>query len=151
MMSHFLKYAACASLALTCAAVFGAPATAQAVDDSIYLELNSAAPIETGGCRLTFVISNTTETGLSQISYQLGIFDSNQIVQNLLIMSFGEMQAGRTKIVLFDISNRECADISRLLINAVETCTDAGSGDASAVCEQNLATRAIPTNIQLGI
>lgn len=108
-------------------AVFAAfPAAAQ--DAGFGLELNNAHPVETG-CRLTYVAQNSTGIDLAETSIEVAVFDKSGAVDQMLILDFGGLQDGKTKVVQFDLAGQSCEEISRLLVNGVAECA-ARDGDA---------------------
>ncbi|WP_342077299.1 hypothetical protein [Yoonia sp. SS1-5] len=119
------------------AALFGGamiamPAMAQDTQTPRFsLELNNAADTEQGGCRLTYVAANQTGLAIEAISYQVAVFDADGGVTDLLVLEFGNLIAGKTKVVQFDLAGRGCADISRITVNEVAECAlaDGGVGD----------------------
>lgn len=116
-------------------------------DPMISLELNSATEVETDSCRLTYVATNRSGKALSQISYQVGVFDAAGIVRRILVLEFGELTKGKTKIVLFDLADQKCSDISRIIVNDVAKCTLAEDSSAAGFCLNGLVTNS-RTDIQ---
>ncbi|MDO5612948.1 MAG: hypothetical protein Q4G14_06865 [Paracoccus sp. (in: a-proteobacteria)] len=115
---------------------------AGADDGRIVVELNNAADTETGACRLTFVAANHSDTGFEAASWQVGVFDAQGIVRSILVLEFGALAQRRTRIVLFDLPGRPCADISRVVVNDVAACRVQGGGAAmSDVCLDALTPR----------
>lgn len=104
---------------------FGAVAamttSVHAEEGKFNLELNSARDIE-GGCRLTYVAMNNIGVDLTKASYEVAIFDKDSVFSRLLILEFGNLPKGKTKVVQFDLAEKPCADISRLLVNSVAEC-----------------------------
>lgn len=92
------------------------------------LELNSLKPAD-AGCRLTYVAQNATGADLEAISFEVAVFDSEGTVSRLLILEFGALTDGKTKVVQFDLAGQSCEDVSRLLVNGVAECT-AAEGEA---------------------
>ncbi|KIT17909.1 hypothetical protein [Jannaschia aquimarina] len=126
---------------------------AAAVDDvasgALTLELNNAATLDGGACQLTYVAANTTEEDLAQASYQVAFFDGEGVVRRLLVLEFGALAPGRTRIVLFNLPEQPCEDLSRILINEVAAC-DLADGGTSDVCLSRLETAA-RGDIQFGL
>ena len=114
----------------TAACLAAAPVTAQDAP-AFALELNSAADTAEGGCRLTYVASNRSGQALAAVSYQVAVFDAQGIVTDLLVLEFGDLTEGKTKVVQFDLGGRGCVDISRITVNEVAACTlsDGATGD----------------------
>jgi hypothetical protein len=135
------------AIAAPMAIVPGQAQESQAPAGSLSLELNNAR--ETGGsCRLTYVAKNETDVPLEKTSYEIVVFDSDERVSQFLILEFGSLPAGKTKVVEFDFPNRGCAQISRILVNEVSECLSA-SGETS-VCMDALRT-STRTEIAFGL
>ncbi len=113
------------------------------------LELNNATDTGQGGCRLTYVAINQSGEALAQTAYQVGVFDAQGIVRRILVLEFGALLEGKTKIVLFDLADQACADISRIIVNDVAECTLAADGSPADFCLTGLATTS-RTAIQFG-
>ncbi len=94
---------------------------AYAQEKSFTLELNSAKDNE-NGCRLTYVAINKTGLVLDKTAYEVVVFDKDGGVSQFLILEFGKLLIGKTKVVQFDLKENKCTDISRLLINEVSEC-----------------------------
>ena len=75
MRTSFLSVICSAVAALSLSVSAGA-----AQDAVVSLELNNASPTEAGGCRLIYVAVNQSDTGLSQVGYQFGVFDAGGVV-----------------------------------------------------------------------
>ncbi|MDT0681958.1 hypothetical protein RM543_04610 [Roseicyclus sp. F158] len=134
--------------ALSAVTAFGLAGTATAqAGGNFGLELNNAQAID-GGCRLTYVATNNTGSDLSTTSYEVAVFDQEGGVTQLLVLEFGELPAGKTKVVRFDLADQPCENISRLLVNNVAECT-AAEGDAPD-CMEALVTSS-RSDIQFGI
>lgn len=116
------------AFALAAVAAVGLASPGLAQEASFGLELNSLKPADTG-CRLTYVAKNATGADLDAISFEVAVFDGEGTVSRLLILEFGALSDGRTKVVQFDLAGQSCDDISRLLINGAPECT-AAAGEA---------------------
>ena len=138
-------------LSALCAGVLGLPLAAAPVmaqdTTNFGLELNNARAAGEG-CRLTYVANNNTGTDLETTSYEVAVFDQESVVSRLLILEFGELQDGKTKVVQFDLADMGCEEISRLLVNSVSECT--AEGGAEADCLDGLVTSS-RAEIQFGI
>lgn len=134
--------------AATCAAAtlaLAAPAFAQS--GNFALELNTATDIS-DGCQLTYVATNNTGIALTETSYQVALFDQDSLVSGTLVLEFGALPVGKTKVVQFNLAGKECASISRILINDVSACKSA-DGDHD-FCLNGLITNS-RSDIQLGV
>lgn len=147
-MSFFPKtvISALAGLALLTAV----PAMAQDADASFSLELNSAADTSAGSCRLTYVASNKSDIALDRTAYEVAIFDSEGVVTRLLVLEFGALIEGKTKILQFDLAETPCASISRIVINDVAGCTQTADGSEVDMCLSGL-TASSRTDIEFGL
>jgi hypothetical protein len=131
---------------LTLAALAAAlilPAAARAQSGGIELELNTAADVD-GGCRLTYVATNASATGLERTSYEVAVYDGQGIVTRLLVLEFGFLPSGKTRVVQFDLPEQGCAAISRISVNGPVECASAAGEEL--VCRDNsvLSSR-VPT------
>lgn len=131
-------------------ALMSAPAMAQDAAQQFTLELNAAAETEAGSCRLTYVASNQTNSALDRTAYEVAVFDDQGVVTRLLVLEFGALIEGKTKILQFDLAGTACSSISRIVVNDVAACTAAGSGEELPVCMSGLAASS-RTAIQFGI
>lgn len=132
ILSRGLTFGVAAALALMPVVT---PAAAQT--GSFELELNNLEDIDSA-CRLTFLANNTTGVALDQTSYEVVVFDETGAVSQRLILEFGRLPEGKTKVVQF-LLDRGCNRISRLLLNDVEECIATG-GEAVPYCLDGLVT-----------
>jgi len=96
---------------------------------NLKLELNTAADVD-NGCRLTYVVNNDAGTPLLKTSYEVVVFNKAGKVSRFLVLDFGQLPVGKTKVFRFDVAEQACSDISRLLINDLDQCeTEAGKAD----------------------
>lgn len=134
---------AAAFAAVTTLGLAAAPLHAQdaAGTGTFSLELNNAQSVESG-CRLTYVATNGMGTELSSISYEVAVFDGEGVVNRLLILEFGRLQADKRKVVQFDLSETACSDISLLLVNNVADCTAADGSQPDCLAALRTSSRA---------
>lgn len=128
-------------------------ALAQTAEDdlgSFNLELNNAATTTDDGCRLTYVASNRSDLAFDRTAFQVGIFDADGIVTRLLLLEFGTLVAGKTKILQFDLAGQPCGSISRIVVNDTAACTLSDGGGESDFCATRLEA-ASRTAIQFGL
>ncbi len=124
-----------------------AGSSALAQENNFTLELNSAKD-NANGCRLTYVAINKTGIILEKTAYEVVVFDKDGGVSQFLILEFGKLPIGKTKVVQFDLKDNKCTNISRLLINDVSEC-EAGGKNVS-ICLDALRTKS-RTNIGFGL
>lgn len=133
------------------ASAFAQEASADAAEEAAFaLELNSATDTSAGSCRLTYVASNQSDTALDRTAYEVAIFDAEGVVTRLLVLEFGALIEGKTKILQFDLAGTECASISRIVINDVAGCVEAEGGADSDLCLNGL-TASSRTDIEFGL
>ena len=148
-MQFFGKAAFAATLSLAFPVLVSAQ-DAQPADSGIKIELNNAEATEAGGCRLTMVTTNMMDAGIDRAAWQVAIFDGQGVVQALPILDFGTLSSGKTKVALFELADRACTDISRIVINDVAECRGADQSDLSAACLSGLTTQT-RTDIDFGV
>lgn len=134
-----------AAAALSTATILTGAAMAQS--GNFALELNNASDTS-NGCRLTYVATNNTGTALTETSYEVAIFDGEGRVSRLLVLEFGALPLGKTKVVQFDLAEQACSDISRIIVNNIADCKSA-DGDHD-FCITGLVTNS-RNDIQFGI
>ncbi len=92
-----------------------------AADAGLFVNLNKAETVPSG-CRLTYVVDNTTAQSLSGQSLLIDVFDAQGTYSRKVVFRFGGIGAGRTKVQQFDLVGAPCEDISRLLIDDITDC-----------------------------
>lgn len=105
------------------------------------LDLNSAVPSESGGCRLTLVATSQLPQALARAAWQVAIFGSDGVVSALPVLDFGMLLAGKTKVAAFDIPAPSCDAIGRIVVNDVAECRAEDGADLRAACLLGLATQ----------
>lgn len=133
---------------LTTAAVAGmtlaAPAFAQDAGN-VLLQLNTVQ--DTGeSCRVTYVAQNGTNSDLKQLSYEMAVFNERGAVSKLLIMEFGALDSGKTRVSQFDLDGESCGNISKILVNNQIDCSTAEG--PSNVCVSGLVAEQLDTTIE---
>jgi len=106
----------------------------RAQSGNIELELNTAAEVN-GGCRLTYVATNSTPLSLDKMTYEVAVYDTDALVKLLLELEFGGLPSGKTRVLQFDVPEMGCESISRILVNKSVEC-NAAEG-AQTICETN--------------
>ncbi|KIN75135.1 hypothetical protein Z945_3034 [Sulfitobacter noctilucae] len=131
------------------AACVGLSGVAHAQETQVLsVELNGAAETEDGSCRLTYVAANRTASALDRTAYEVAVFDTQGTVTRLLVLEFGGLIEGKTKILQFDLSGTPCASISRIVVNDAAGCTVAGAEVPLCMHALSASSR---TAIQFGI
>lgn len=152
--AHLRKTILTSALVLAGLAALPARSQEPAASDAgrIVLELNNVTDTDDGACRMTFVALNNSETTLAGTGWQVGVFDAQGIVRSILSLEFGALPISKTKIVLFDLPGRGCADISRVVVNDVTLCQPevAAAETPDPICLEALTTRS-RTEIDFGV
>lgn len=114
-------------------------AQAEGVEDAgLALELNTLADAA-GGCQITFVIENRHPVAIEQAVFETVLFDNAGTVNRLTLFDFGTLPAGRPRVRQFIIPDLACADLSRVLINGVNSCV--APELAAAACATGLTVK----------
>lgn len=116
---------------------------AYAETGNIELELNTAADVD-GGCRLTYVATNSTTVGLDSAVYNVAVFDLAGIFMSFVELNFGALDAGKTHVLQFDLPSQGCSTISRILVNGPAECQSA-SGPQDVCRDNQLLSSRVPT------
>ncbi|PWE33366.1 Tat pathway signal sequence domain protein [Maritimibacter sp. 55A14] len=106
------------ALAALCLAARGAaagPAT-------LAVELNRLEN-QPEGCRSYMVVTNSTGAAVERLTLDLVIFDRDGLIDRRLAVDLGPVAAGRTRVRVFDMAGLDCADVARVLVNEVLSCT----------------------------
>ena len=127
-LSRPIKY-----LCICWLAVSGA---ANADAGALSFELNSVAQVESH-CRATFVVVNTLGAKLARTAIEVGVFDDKNVFSEMVVFDLGSLPQNKTKVVQFDLA-RDCASISRLLLNSIKECV--GADNAALQCEDRIKT-----------
>lgn len=135
---HYIRHL---SVALLAAMTCGLPAQAQT--GNVELELNTAQEVG-GGCRLTYVATNATPVGLEKVSYEVAVYDLDGLVKRLLVLEFGWLPSGKTRVVQFDLPEQTCATISRISVNGPVECASA-QGEQTICRDSSLLSTRVPT------
>lgn len=95
---------------------------AYADDGKLIVELNKFEDAETGGCRAFFLFRNNTGKAFDGFEMSLAILDQGGVIDRLLNIDAAPLPVARTTLKLFEIPQTECADISEMLLHAIDIC-----------------------------
>ena len=115
---------------------------------SFEIELNRAEDVD-GSCRLTFVATNTTATALTKSAYEVAVFNTEGVMSQLVVLEFGELPLGKTRVLQFDMPSLKCADMSRLLVNGQDSCESAEG--AQDICLKSLSATSRVETLPFGL
>ncbi len=98
----------------------------------IAVELNK---LETASnaCVGYFVVANGTPQPVKELRLEMFLFDKSGIVLDRLALGFADIRTSSAKIGIFNLAPVPCADVGKLLINSVLSCTNA-AGSAIPDC-----------------
>ncbi len=110
-------------LALLCALTFSLSASVAAAENGkLTVELNKFEDGEAGGCRAFFLFRNQSGKAFEGFEMSLAILDSNGVIDRLLNIDAAPLPVARTTLKLFEIPEIACADVSEILLHAIDTC-----------------------------
>lgn len=105
---------------------------------SLSIELNKVEQRDSG-CRMSFVAVNGLQERLEKTALEIVVFDQNNIVSQMLVLDFGRLPSGKTRVVEFELPHT-CDSISRVLVNGISECLGAGEQDMTEACFDALRT-----------
>lgn len=113
-------------------------APVQAMDGAaLMLELNNTRQMKTD-CRVSFLVQNKLTKPISALSLEIVLFDEGSRVDRFMKLKAGRLAVGKMRVRQFDLKNRKCSTLSRILINDIAECT--GAGLSAADCLDRLQT-----------
>ncbi|MEM6464422.1 MAG: hypothetical protein AAF724_21175 [Pseudomonadota bacterium] len=128
--------------ALAAAIALSTPAGAQSEDQSkVSLELNNLTSSE-AGCLATFMVKNGFDQPLEKVGYEIVLFDTEGLVERMMVLDFSPLSTGKTRVRQFDLPGTTCEQIGRVLVNDAAFC-EGGNLPAQA-CLERLETSARP-------
>ena len=130
-------------IGLAMAMLLPLPAVAQdasptnGADGILSVELNAATDAASGGCTLSFLVTNATGSDLESVVYETVLFDASGQVDRLTLFDFGALPQDRPRVRQFTMPDRACADYGHILFNGAATCD--GVEGARDVCGAGLS------------
>ena len=121
----------------TAAPAAPAPAAASPAAGAITLELNKLTQVD-NACHAYVIVNNQTPDPLQELTVDVYMFDEAGVILRGLALQFADVRSGRATVVPFELPDLPCADVSRVLLNKVLTCTKA-DGSALDGCADMLA------------
>ena len=120
------------------AALAVAPAGAQG--NGVAIELNKLEPASEA-CDVYLVVENATESTFRSLSLDLVVFDTDGIISERLALETAPLPAGKTSVKVFALDGLACSEVSRMLLNDVLACEDAGG--AREQCLRQITTDSV--------
>lgn len=122
--------------------------TASAQTGNFEIELNTSEDVAEA-CRLTFVATNNTGVALTKTAYEVAVFNAEGVMSQLVVLEFGELPLGKTRVLQFDLPAQKCEGLSRLLVNGQDACESAeGKHD---ICMKALSASSRIQSIPFGL
>lgn len=110
-------------------ALLSAPIAANA--GGLHIRLDQVNTGE-GQCQLVFVLENGTETEFEQLQAEVVLLSPETRVLRLSLMDFQSLPANGLRVRSFNLPQLDCADIGRVLFNAMGPCTPLEPRDCTA-------------------
>lgn len=125
--------------ALAAPALFAPAQADEALDGQIQIELN-AADQNGAACRVSFLFKNTLDRPIADLALELVLFDTDGRVMSMLTANAGAFPIGKSRLRQFDLRDRACDTVGRILLNDVTRC------EADGLTPQKCTTAARPTS-----
>lgn len=135
--------------ALACAHAASAKSPERVTDNRLTLELNSLNQNENQACRMTYVVENRMPDDVTDLAWQIAVFDKTGVVKAILGLEFGAISAGQTHVAVFEMADQNCADVGRIVVNDALRCAIGGQADHQA-CLDGLMLRNL-THTRFGL
>lgn len=99
----------------------------------VAVELNRTESVS-AGCRLSFVIRNSTAHAFESMQWDLVLFDPDGFIVTRTAAEAAPLPAGKTSVKLFDVPGSECKGLGRVLLNDVLHCKTRAGAEAQPDC-----------------
>ncbi|PLX44013.1 MAG: hypothetical protein C0605_03335 [Hyphomicrobiales bacterium] len=139
-MSHLPSLWKSAALALMMTLVLAGIARA-AGGPAINVELNTAKQTD-DTCTLSFVFRNGLATPIEAMTLEVVLFDKDGLVDKFLRLKTGPLPTAKLRVKQFALKGRQCASLSRILINGVPDCSGGKLTPAQCLGALNPSSRA---------
>ena len=108
---------------------------------SISIELNRLQEID-NGCRMNLVFTNRMSQPVDLITVETVLFDKEERVDRFLLLRARDLPPGKIRVHQFDVSDTNCSQIGKVLLNDVTECEGQGLDPATCLAEVALESRA---------
>ncbi|MCH8467059.1 MAG: hypothetical protein LAT78_10915 [Roseinatronobacter sp.] len=99
--------------------------------EGVSIRLDQANP-GTDQCQLVFVLDNATATEFEQIQAEIVLLSHESRVVRLSLLDFQDLPAQGLRVRSFTLPGVDCADLGRVLFNALAVCTPLAAKECSA-------------------
>ncbi len=110
-------------------ALLGAPLGASAAGPDLAIELNKVEDRDQNTCVGAFVLRNHMAAALDRFSLDLYVFDTDGIIAQQLVLDLAPLRTEKTTVVRFQLLDRACATIGKVLVNDIPSCRSAATGE----------------------
>ncbi len=112
--------------------VVGLSGPAATAEPGLDIELNKAEDGD-GTCVVSLVVRNDLGQSLDRFSMDLYVFDTDGVIARQVLLDLAPLRgaAGGTKttVARFNLIDRPCAEVSRVLVNDIPSCRGEGAGE----------------------
>lgn len=128
-------------LAAAWAVLFLLPSAAAAQDAGLKLELNRLQP-QPEACRTYLLFGNEMNVGFTNLVLDFVFFDSDGIIARRSLVNAAPLPADKTVVKIFDVAGIDCANLGKVLLNAVQACDTDGAAIDDCLSIVTLSSRA---------
>jgi hypothetical protein len=89
-------------------------------------------------CHAYFVLNNGTGEPLQELQTDVYLFDGEGVILRGVALQFTDIPADRSTVVPFELTDLDCGNIARVLLNKVLVCTGANGAPIDG-CADRLA------------
>ena len=126
--------------------LLAAPLSAQD-SGQLKLELNRLQP-QPEACRTYLLFANELGDGFNKLVLDLVFFDKDGIIARRSLVDAAPLPAAKTVVKIFDVANVDCANLGKVLLNAVQECETDGAKIEDCLSVVSLSSRADVTFYQ---
>ena len=119
--------------------LLAAPLSAQD-SNTLKLELNRLQP-QPEACRTYLLFANELDAGFEKLVLDLVFFDSEGIIARRSLVDAAPLPAAKTVVKIFDVADVDCADLGKVLLNAVQDCETDGAEIEDCLSVVSLSSR----------
>lgn len=98
------------------------PALADTAEGGLHIRLDQVNALE-GQCQLVFVLENDTGTDLQSLQAETVLLSPETRVLRLTLLDFQTLPQDGLRVRSFNLPGLDCAQLGRVLFNAVGPCT----------------------------
>lgn len=110
-------------------------------EETVAVELNK---IEQQGdaCRVYMLFENKTGQRYETFRLDLVLFDGEGVIARRIALDASPLRSDKSVVKLFDLTGLDCGNLSRILLNDVEPCSDEGGARRDCVELTRVSSRA---------